>query len=224
MWDALTRKPALVYLNYPSNPTAAAAPNGVFGEAVALADWTDRHRSARLRVRRSCLRRARAAQLSCRAWCARGRVELFSLSKSYGMAGWRLGFVLGNEELVARVTWLQEHVRAGIFVALQRAAIAALTGPQETVAERRALYEARRDRVVAALPRALTRVAREPFRPARPPRRVVLRAPAPGGAGRARARRGFGARGLGRARLSFAVSDEILDAGLDRLRQALARE
>ena len=40
-WDALTRKPALVYLNYPSNPTAAAAPNGVFGEAVALADWTD---------------------------------------------------------------------------------------------------------------------------------------------------------------------------------------
>ena len=79
-------------------------------------------------------------------------VELFSLSKSYGMAGWRLGFVVGNAELVARVTWLQEHVRAGIFVALQRAAIAALTGPQETVAERRALYEARRDRVVAALP------------------------------------------------------------------------
>ena len=45
------------------------------------------------------------------------------------MAGWRLGFVVGNAELVARVTWLQEHVRAGIFVALQRAAIAALTGP-----------------------------------------------------------------------------------------------
>ena len=43
-------------------------------------------------------------------------VELFSLSKSYGMAGWRLGFVVGNAELVARVTWLQEHVRAGIFV------------------------------------------------------------------------------------------------------------
>ena len=149
-------------------------------------------------------------------------VELFSLSKSYGMAGWRLGFVVGNAELVARVTWLQEHVRAGIFVALQRAAIAALTGPQETVAERRALYEARRDRVVAALasleprcegtffvwlalPEGLTceRLLTEA--------RVAL---APG--------EGFGSRGQGHARLSLAVADETLDAGLERLRQALS--
>ena len=64
-------------------------------------------------------------------------------------------------------------MRAGIFVGLQRAAIAALTGPQETVAERKALYEVRRDRVVAALP---------------------------------------------------TLSDETLDAGLERLRQALTPE
>ena len=151
-------------------------------------------------------------------------VELFSLSKSYGMAGWRLGFVLGNEELVARVTWLQEHVRAGIFVALQRAAIAALTGPQETVAERRALYEARRDRVVAALPTLSPRCEGTFFVWLQLPddwscerlleeARVAL---APG--------EGFGARGSGHARLSLAVPDETLDAGLARLRQALSRE
>ncbi len=220
-WDALTRKPALVYLNYPSNPTGTAAPSGVFGEAVALADWTDGtvlHDFAYGdlvfdgRAPRSFLAEPGAREVG---------VELFSFSKSYGMAGWRLGFVLGNEELVSRVTWLQEHVRAGIFVALQRAAIAALTGPQETVDERRALYEARRDRVVAALPMLSPRCEGTFFVWLDLPEgwscerllqeaRVAL---APG--------EGFGARGRGRARLSLAVPDETLDAGLERLRQAL---
>jgi aminotransferase len=120
------------------------------------------------------------------------------------------------------VSWLQEHVRAGIFVALQRAAIAALTGPQETVAERRTLYEARRDRVVAALPTLSPRCEGTFFVWLQLPdgwscerllqeARVAL---APGD--------GFGTRGRGRARLSLAVSDETLDAGLERLRQALA--
>jgi L-glutamine---4-(methylsulfanyl)-2-oxobutanoate aminotransferase len=222
VWDALTRKPALVYLNYPSNPTGSAAPDGVFGEAVALADWTDGtvlHDFAYGdlvfdgRAPRSFLAEPGAREVG---------VELFSFSKSYGMAGWRLGFVLGNEELVSRVTWLQEHVRAGIFVALQRAAIAALTGSQETVAERRALYEARRDRVVTALPNLSPRCEGTFFVWLDLPdewscerllqdARVAL---APG--------EGFGARGRGRARLSLAVSDEALDAGLERLRQALS--
>ena len=68
-----------------------------------------------------------------------------------GWPGWRLGFAVGNAELVARIEDLQNHVFAGVFVPVQEAGIAALTGPQETVEERRALYEARRDRVLAAL-------------------------------------------------------------------------
>jgi aminotransferase len=68
------------------------------------------------------------------------------------MAGWRLGFAIGNAELVARIEDLQAHQFAGVFMPVQAAGIAALTGPQETVEERRALYEARRDRVLAALP------------------------------------------------------------------------
>ncbi len=151
-------------------------------------------------------------------------VELFSLSKSYGMAGWRLGFVVGNAELVARATWLQEHLRAGIFVALQRAAIAALTGPQETVSERRALYEARRDRVLAALaplgPRCEgTFFVWLPLPAGWTAERLLTEtrvALAPG--------EGFGARGKSHVRLSLAVSDDVLDAGLERLRQALLPE
>ena len=145
--------------------------------------------------------------------------ELFSMSKSYGMAGWRLGFVVGNAELVRRLELLNDHVRAGIFVALQEAAIAALTGPQESVEERRALYEDRRDRVVAALPGA--RSEGTFFAWLRLPADVTVErileearvALAPG--------EGFGARGAGHARISLAVSDEVLDEGIERLRPLL---
>jgi L-glutamine---4-(methylsulfanyl)-2-oxobutanoate aminotransferase len=223
-WDALEGpQPALVYLNYPSNPTAAAAPSGVFADAVAFAARTGAailHDFAYgdlvfdAREPESFLAEAGAREVG---------VELFSLSKSYGMAGWRLGFVVGNAELVARVTWLQEHVRAGIFVPLQRAAIAALTGPQETVTERRALYASRRDRVVAALPELEPRCEGTFFIWLRLPEGVDVEglltearvALAPG--------EGFGERGRGHARLSLAVADETLDAGLERLSRALSR-
>ena len=152
-WDALDgEQPVLVYLNYPSNPTGAAAPDRVFAEAVAFARRTGAVVLHDFAYGDLVFDGRAPASFLTEPGAREVGVELFSLSKSYGMAGWRLGFVLGSAELVARVTWLQEHVRAGIFVPLQRAAIAALTGPQETVAERRALYEERRNRVFRALP------------------------------------------------------------------------
>src|SRR5439155_8738046 len=78
-------------------------------------------------------------------------IELFSMSKTYGMAGWRLGFALGNAELVRRIELVQDHAFAGIFRPIQEAGIAALTGPQDSVEERRAIYERRRDRALTAL-------------------------------------------------------------------------
>jgi len=142
------------------------------------------------------------------------------MSKSYGMAGWRLGFVLGNAEIVRRVDLLQDHMRAGIFMPLQYAAIAALTGPQDSVEERRAAYERRRDRAVAALAGLEPRGEGTFFVWFRLPEGVTAErlladtrvAVAPG--------EGFGERGAGWARLSLAVSDETLDTGLERLRRA----
>ena len=150
-------------------------------------------------------------------------VELFSMSKSYGMAGWRLGFVVGSAEIVSRVELLQDHVRAGIFRAIQEAGIAALTGPQDTLAERRELYERRRDRVFEALSALETVTCEGTFF-------VWLRLPdgvtadgllaahrvalAPG--------EGFGAEGAGWARISLATRDELLDEGLERLAAAFA--
>ena len=137
------------------------------------------------------------------------------------MAGWRLGFVVGNAEIVERMNALTDHARAGIFTAVQEGGIAALAGPQETVAERVALYQARRDRVASRLGAEV--VSEGTFY-------VWLRLPdgltpetllaehrvavAPG--------EGFGSRGAGFARLSLATADEALDLGLERLARAFA--
>ena len=144
------------------------------------------------------------------------------MSKTYGMAGWRLGFALGNAELVRRIELRQDHALAGIFRPIQEAGIAALTGPQDSVEERRATYERRRDRALAALEGIEAQSEGTFFVWFRLPEGVTVDqllvehrvAVAPG--------EGFGARGAGWARLSLAVSDEILDRGLERVRAALA--
>ena len=70
---------------------------------------------------------------------------MWSMSKSYGMAGWRVGFVVGNADIVERINLFSDHTRVGIFAPVQHAAPAALEGPEDEVEERRATYERRRD-------------------------------------------------------------------------------
>ncbi len=72
-------------------------------------------------------------------------VEFFTLSKSYNMPGWRVGFMCGNPSLVAALTRIKSYLDYGLFTPVQVAAIAALEGPQECVAEIRELYRCRRD-------------------------------------------------------------------------------
>jgi aminotransferase len=213
---------AALYLNYPANPTAACVPDGLFDQAVR---WAERNEAWILHdfAYGDLVFDGRRPQSFLAAEGAREvGVELFSMSKSYGMAGWRLGFVLGNAELVARIETLQDHVFAGIFRPVQEAGIAALTGPQGSVEERRAAYERRRDRAFAALHGVDARSEGTFFVWFRLPdgltaerllveHRLVV---APG--------EGFGSRGEGYARLSLAVTDETLAAGLERLAAALA--
>jgi aminotransferase len=224
-WDEAERDDvAAVYLNFPSNPCAVAAPPGVFEDAVEFAAATGAavvHDFAYGdlvfdgREPRSFLATDHARNHG---------VEMFSMSKSYGMAGWRLGFVVGNAEIVERIELLQDHTRAGIFTAVQEAAIAALRGPQDSVAARRDAYERRRDVLLDAL--ASTSVPRPVCEGTfyvwiRLPEGVTLErlleehrvAVAPGD--------GFGPSGEGWARLSLAVTDEQLEAGLERLVRAL---
>ena len=212
---------AAVYLNYPTNPCAVCAPPGVFAAAVAYAQRTGAvivHDAAYAdlvfdgREPESFLATAGAKEVG---------VEMWTMSKSYGMAGWRIGFVVGNTEIVERINQLNDHSRCGIYMPMQEAAIAALEGPERFVEERCATYERRRDKVLAALPEPP--VCEGTFY-------VWLRLPgaldvqrllaetgvalAPG--------EGFGPSATGWARVSLAVSDETLERGLERLAPALA--
>ena len=213
-----TEDVAAVYLNYPSNPCAVAVPDGAFEAAIDYAhetcaavvhDFAYGDLVFDGREPKSFLATPGAKDVG---------VEMFSMSKSYGMAGWRVGFVVGNAEIVERINLLNDHCRVGIFRPIQEASIAALTGPQDSVAERRDTYQRRRDRVIEVLgpqtcegtfyiwlklPEGLTAesLLNE--------HRVVL---APG--------EGFGPSGAGYARLSLAVSDETLELGLERLAAA----
>jgi aminotransferase len=212
---------AAVFLNFPSNPCAVVAPAELHEAAVRYAERTGAAVVHDFAYGDLVFDGRRPRSFLATPGAREVGVELFSMSKSYGMAGWRLGFVVGNAELVGRMNELTDHARAGIFSAVQEGGIAALTGPQETVAERVALYQARRDRVAARLGTDV--VSEGTFY-------VWLRLPegltpetllaehrvavAPG--------EGFGARGAGFARLSLATADEPLDLGLERLARAFA--
>ena len=96
------------------------------------------------------------------------------MSKTYGMAGWRIGFVLGNAEIVERINLLNDHNRVGIFAPLQAAAIAALEGPQDSVDERVDAYARRRD-VIASRAAGADRLRGHVLRLAPPARRAHRR-------------------------------------------------
>ena len=211
---------AAVYLNYPSNPCAVAAPPGAFADAVAYARETGAAVVHDFAYGDLVFDGRRPESFLAEPGAREVGVEMFSMSKSYGMAGWRLGFVVGNAEIVERVNLLADHVRAGIFAPAQHAAIAALEGPQDSVERRRATYERRRDRVVEALGPHLRCEGTFYVWLELPPGLTAARllaehrvAVAPG--------EGFGARGAGFARLSLAVADETLELGLARLAVAL---
>ena len=212
---------AALYLNYPSNPCSASAPPGVFAETVRWAEETGAAVLHDFAYADLMFDGLAPTSFLTEPGAKEVGAELFSMSKSYGMAGWRLGFVVGNAELVERVNLLQDHVRAGVFRPIQAAGVAALTGPQESVEERRAIYERRRDQVTSLLPDTRSdstfyvwwrlpeglgaeRILEET--------RVAV---APG--------EGFGPSGSGWARISLATPDDRLDAGLARLATALAR-
>jgi aminotransferase len=217
---AAPRDVAAVYLNYPSNPCAAAVPDGAFAAAIGFAHETGAavvHDFAYGdlvfdgREPRSFLAAPGAKEVG---------VEMFSMSKSYGMAGWRVGFVVGNAEIVERINLLNDHCRVGIFRPIQEACIAALSGPQDSVAGRRDTYQRRRDRVIEVLgPQTCEGTfyiwMKLPDSLSAEDLLTEYRVAVAHGAG-------FGPSGTGWIRLSLAVSDEALELGLERLARAFS--
>lgn len=144
------KKTEMMYLNYPNNPTGAVATPAFFEETVALAKKhaiTVVHDFAYASIGFdgkkpvSFLQTAGAKEVG---------VELYTLSKTYNMAGWRVAFAVGNKEIVRAINLIQDHLYVSLFPAIQDAAATALTGDQSDVEAMRKMYESRRDHFIAA--------------------------------------------------------------------------
>ena len=144
----ILRKARLLWLNYPNNPTAACASRAFFEQAVEFARQHDLvivHDMAYAEVYFDDTRPLSILQIPGAKEVA---VELHSLSKTYNMAGFRVGMLVGNADLVDAVGRLKSNIDSGMFRPVQYAAIAALELPEAWLQERNAIYRLRRDLLV----------------------------------------------------------------------------
>jgi LL-diaminopimelate aminotransferase len=142
-------KSRLLWLNYPNNPTAANADRRFFEQAVAFAQQHNLviiHDMAYAEVYFDDSRPLSILQIPGASEVA---VELHSLSKTYNMAGFRVGMIVGNAELVDAVGRLKSNIDSGMFRPVQYAAIEALQLPVTWIEQRNAIYRRRRDMLVA---------------------------------------------------------------------------
>jgi LL-diaminopimelate aminotransferase len=149
--EAVLRRAKLVFLNYPNNPTAAVAPLDYLERAVAICR---RHGILLAYDNAYCdltFDGYRAPSIFEIGGAREVALEFFSLSKSFSMTGWRIGFAVGRPELVGALTRVKSYTDTGPFLAVQKAGAAALDQAEELVAPIRAELERRRDAAVAAL-------------------------------------------------------------------------
>jgi LL-diaminopimelate aminotransferase len=145
------RRARLVFLNYPNNPTAAVATPEYLQRTVEICR---RHDILLAYDNAYCdltFDGYRAPSIFEIPGAREVALEFFSLSKSFSMTGWRLGFVVGRPELIGALTRVKSYVDTGPFLAVQKAGAAALDHAEELVAPIRAELERRRDAGVAAL-------------------------------------------------------------------------
>ncbi|GLI08407.1 diaminopimelate aminotransferase [Paenibacillus tyrfis] len=143
----------LMFINYPNNPTAVSAPASFYEETIAFAakhgivvasDFAYGAIGFDGQKPVSFLQLPGAKEVG---------VEFYTLSKTYNMAGWRVGFCLGNPEIVRMINLIQDHYYCSLFGGIQEAAAVALTGPQDSVRELVQIYQSRRDALFGALDR-----------------------------------------------------------------------
>lgn len=160
-WASLERamaytvpRPSVLIVNYPSNPTAETVDLAFYERLVAwakenqvwvLSDLAYSELYFDGKPTRSILEVPGAKDVA---------VEFTSMSKTYSMAGWRVGFAVGNPRLIAALTRVKSYLDYGAFTPIQAAACAALNGPQGIVETNRALYQKRRDVLVECFGRA----------------------------------------------------------------------
>ena len=147
----LIPKPKMLVLGFPSNPTAMCVDLGFFERIVALAKKHAILVVHDLAYADICFDAYKAPSIMQVPGAREVAVEFFTMSKSYNMAGWRVGFMVGNKELVHALARIKSYHDYGTFAPIQIASIVALDGPQECVEEIRLKYQKRRDVMVRGL-------------------------------------------------------------------------
>ncbi len=222
------RRARLLILNYPSNPLAAVARPGFFEQVVAFA-----RRYGTIVVHDAAYSELtfdgyRAPSFLQTPGAMEVGVEFNSLSKSHNLAGARIAYAVGNRRVIGQLAEVKSHLDYGIFRPVQAAAVAALTGPQEPVAEMAATYQRRRDVLVEGLNRLGWAVPK-------PQATMFCWAPIPPGFDSSLSfamellertgitvvpGSGFGAMGEGYVRIALVQPEERLAEAVERIRRA----
>ena len=147
----VAKRAKMIWMNYPNNPTAAHATIDFYER---LAVWARKHDVAVVSdnpYSEICFDGYCAPSFLQVAGAKEIGVEFNSLSKAFNSCGWRVGFMVGNRDIVAGMTKIKSHSDRGMFYPLQVAATSALLGSQDFMQARNAMYQARRDAVVEGL-------------------------------------------------------------------------
>src|SRR3989440_4416502 len=147
----LTPKPKMLVLGFPSNPTAQCVDLPFFEKIISLAKQHDILVVHDLAYADITFDGYKAPSIMQVPGARDVAVEFFTMSKSYNMAGWRIGFMVGNKELVNALARIKSYHDYGSFTPIQVASIVALEGPQDCVEEHRMKYQKRRDVMVRGL-------------------------------------------------------------------------
>jgi alanine-synthesizing transaminase len=147
-------KPTALIVNFPSNPTAFLAGLDFYREVVAFARKHEVWVLSDLAYAEIYFGEAPPPSILQVPGAREIAVEFTSMSKTYSMPGWRIGFAAGNTRLVAALTRMKSYLDYGAFTPIQVAAVAALNGPQDCVSQMRDLYRERRDVLIRGLAQA----------------------------------------------------------------------
>lgn len=142
-------KAKLLYLNYPNNPTGGTATLEFFEETIRFAKEHNIIVSHDFAYGAIGFDGNKPISFLQANGAKEVGIEMYTLSKTYNMAGWRIGFAVGNADLIAAINLIQDHLFCSQFPAIQHAAAIALTSSQECADELRATYERRRNVLIA---------------------------------------------------------------------------
>lgn len=147
----ILKKCKIIYLNYPNNPTGATAEKDFYREVVKFAAKNKIIVISDLAYSEMGYAGYRPPSLLEVEGAMDVAIEFHSLSKTYNMTGWRVGWACGNARLVAALAKVKSNIDSGIFSAIQLAAVAALEGPQQQIKEMCWIYQERRDTLINGL-------------------------------------------------------------------------